>query len=724
MIIRLYSPLLFVLLFLCSALPGQQALTLEKIWASSELIPDGAGQFNFLQDSRQYTRLLDNTIFKYDLVTGKEMEIIYSGGYSFRIQSYQFSQNEQFLLLETDQEQIYRRSRRSSFYVWDKQAETMFPVSKDGKQMHATFSPDGTQVAFVRDNNVWISDYRLGQEIQVTQDGEVGQIINGSSDWVYEEEFRLVRGFEWSPDGTRIAYYRFDESEVPSFMMTNYRDEIYPEWSSYKYPKVGQKVARVGIQIYDLASGQHLALDLGPQVDQYIPRMVFTTKANQLCVTRINRLQDRLDLILFDVESGASRILLTETNKQYINLHDHLRFLTDGQHFIWTSEMDGWNHIYLYDMKGHLVHQLTNGNWEVTDFYGVDEKRGEVWFQSARQSPIDREICRVSMTDGAITVLPSDPGFQSAQLATNFDVMVHEVNTINTPATYSILDRDGAFIRLIQSNGDIQKEQKLYGVQPVDFFSFEGPDTTTLHGWMIKPARFDPEKSYPLLMYVYGGPGRQEVTNDWMGQKYWWFQYLAASGMIIAAMDGRGSGARGEAFKKMTTLQLGHYETIDQIAAARYLGALPYVDADRIGIYGWSYGGFLSALCLFKGHNVFRAGISIAPVTNWKWYDAIYTERYMQTEETNGDGYSENSPIYFADLLQGDFLLVHGFADDNVHFQNTAELSNALVDANKQFDSYVYFNQAHSLAKGNARLHLYTKMTDFLDRSLRPDKHD
>ncbi len=724
MIFRLISLSFAFLLCTSGILSAQQSLTLEKIWASSRLIPDGAGQFNFLKNSRQYTRLVGNTIFKYDLVTGKEEEIIYSGGYHMRIQSYQFSQDEQFLLLETDQEQIYRRSRRSNFFIWDRQAKAIYAVSKEGKQMHATFSPDGTQVAFVRDNNVWISDYRLGHEIQVTNDGVAGEVINGSSDWVYEEEFRLVRGYEWSPDGTRIAYFRFDESEVPEFTMTLYHDEVYPDWSQFKYPKVGQKVARVGINVYDLASGQHLSLDLGEQVDQYIPRIVFTTDAKQLCVTRMNRKQNHLDLLLFDVESGTSRILLTEINRQYINLHDHLRFLSGGQHFIWTSEMDGWNHIYLYDMQGQLVRQLTRGNWEVTDFYGVDETRGEVWFQSARNSPIDREVCRVAIKNGDITVLPSDQGFQTVQLSTNFDVLVHQVTTINTPPSYTILDRDGAYIRQIESNGAIQKEQKLHGVQPANFFSFEGPDKTMLNGWMIQPPQFDPEKTYPLLMFVYGGPGRQEVTNNWMGQKYWWFQYLAAQGMVIAAVDGRGSGARGEAFKKMTTLQLGHYETIDQMAAARYLGDLPYIDADRIGIYGWSYGGFLSALCLFKGHDLFRAGISVAPVTNWKWYDAIFTERYMQTEETNANGYAENSPVYFADQLQGDFLLVHGFADDNVHFQNTAELSKVLVDANKQFDTYIYINQAHSMAKGNARLHLYTKMTNFLDRSLRPDIHE
>lgn len=697
---------------------AQESLSLEMIWHSERLLPRDAGQFQFMKDGRHVTRLIGNTIYQYDLLSGKESDVIYSPGYGLRIQGYQFSEDEQRLLIETDQESIYRRSKRATFFVWDRQSKTLFPVSNRGKQMHASFSPDGTQVAFVRDNNLYISDYLSGQEIPVTTDGEAGSIINGSSDWVYEEEFKLVRGFEWSPDGTRIAYYRFDESDVPEFTMTMHQDKPYPEWTTYKYPKVGQPVARVGIQIYDLASGQHLALDLGEQSDQYIPRITFTRDPAELCVTRMNRAQDELDLILFDVGTGDSRILFQEQNKHYISLHDHLHFLSGGKQFIWTSEMDGWNHIYLYGLDGKLVRQLTNGKWEVTKVYGVDETRGEVWFQSAQESPINREICRVSMADGAMTVLPSVEGFQAAQLSATFDVLVHEVTTINMPAAYSILDRDGAFIRMLESNDGLQKEQKKHGVQPAEFFSFEGPDNTNLLGWMIKPSRFDPEKSYPVLMFVYGGPGRQEVTNEWMGQEYWWFQYLADLGLIIAAVDARGGGARGEAFKKMTTLKLGHYETIDQIATARYLGGLPFVDAERIGIYGWSYGGYLSALCLFKGHDLFRAGISVAPVTNWKWYDAIYTERYMQTEKTNASGYAENSPVYFADQLEGELLLVHGYADDNVHFQHTAELTKALIDANKQFETCIYINQAHSLAKGNARLHLYTKMTDFLTRSL------
>ncbi|MCB0692913.1 MAG: S9 family peptidase [Lewinellaceae bacterium] len=714
--------LVFLLLFGCASpnhfLLAQQPITLESIFLSSDLVPRDAGAFQFLADGRSYTRLRGNAIHQYDLASGKRTEVLFEGGAEVRIQSYSLSADETRILIETDQERVYRYSRRSTFLVYDRGSQTLYPVSGQGKQMHATLSPDGTQVAFVRENNLFISDYTTGIEIQVTHDGEVNQVINGSPDWVYEEEFKLVRAFEWSPDGTRLAYYRFDESRVPEFTMTLYNDDLYPEYVSYKYPKVGQTLSTVSIHVFDLASGRSVEVDLGENPPVYIPRMAFTRDPDQLCVTLLNREQNRLELRLADVGTGTSRTLFSESNAAYLRIHDHLRFLQDGRHFLWASEQDGWYHLYLYDMEGNLVRQLTSGTWEVTDVYGVDEERRVVWFQAAGRSPREREICRISLDGGQVEELPGPTGFQEGIFSTTFDYLIRKASTINTPPVYEVLDRDGKVLRAIEDNQDVVQKQREHGVQPVSFFDFMGPDETRLHGWMIKPAAFDPAKTYPVLMYVYGGPGYQEVTDEWIGQRYWWFQMLASQGMIIAAVDGRGGGARGEAFRKITYRQLGHYETIDQIAAARYLGSLSYVDADRIAIYGGSYGGYLSSLCLFKGHDVFRAGIAVSPVTNWKWYDAIYTERYMGTEADNPEGYRENSPVYFADLLEGDYLLIHGMADDNVHFQNTAEMTKALVAANKPFETYVYTNQAHSISGGNARIHLYTRMTNFLRESL------
>ncbi len=695
---------------------------MEAIWHSDQLYQIGVGKLNFLKDGRHETRLIGNTIYSYDLLSGKETEIIFSPGYALRIQGYQFSDDEQRILIETEQEAIYRRSKRSAFYVWDRSSKSLYPVSSEGKQMHATFSPDGTQVAFVRGNNLFISEYLSGQEIQVTTDGQPNSIINGSSDWVYEEEFKLVRGFEWSPDGTRIAFYRFDESNVPEILMTRYNDDIYPEWSSFKYPKVGQAMSTIDILIYDLASGKTTKLDLGPINDQYIPRITFTTSSDHLCVTRLDRAQQELTLLLFNLISGTSQNILVETNPDYISIHDHLHFLPDGKRFIWVSEVDGWSHIYVYNISEGTGKLLTSGDWDVTDVYGVDDKRGEIWFQSAQESPLNREICHVSIQDAKVDILPFQSGFNEVILSPSFDYIVRSQSTLNTPIFYEIANRNGQSVRMLVDNHQLVEKQRKFRVQPVESFSFHGASDTLLYGWMIKPPEVDSIVSHPLLMYVYGGPNRQEAANEWIGQYYWWFQYLVSKGFVVAAVDGRGSGARGEHFRKMTTLQLGHYETIDQIAAARYLGAQSDIDEGRIGIFGWSYGGYLSTLCLLKGNDVFRAGIAVAPVTNWKWYDAIYTERYMQTIESNPIGYAENSPVYFADQLKGDYLLIHGMADDNVHFQHSAEMARALVTANKQFETSIYINYDHNISGGNAQLHLYTKMTDFLIRSLQLDE--
>ena len=712
--------LLFLALF-CSdvfMLPAQEPISLEKIFHSDELIARDVGALAFLADGRSYTRLRGNAILRYDLATGRKEEVLYQGGTDIRIQAYSLSQDEQRILIETDRERIYRYSRRSSSYVYDRTTQTLYPVSTKGKQMHPTLSPDGTQVAFVRDNNLFISDYQTGLEIQVTQDGRQNEVINGSSDWIYEEEFRLVRAFEWSPDGTRLAWLRFDESRVPEITMTLYHHDPYPEYVSFKYPKAGQTLPTFSVHVFDLAAGTSIKVDLGEEPPTYIPRMTFTQMPDQLCVTLLNRQQDRLELRLVDVGTGISRTLFTETNATYVDVHSHLRFLRDGRHWLWLSPRDGWNHLYLYDLSGQMVRQLTRGEWEVTDVYGVDEKGKQVWFQSSRHSPLAREICSVPLEGGDVRELDGPDGVLEGTFSNTFDYMIRKASTIHAPPVYEVLYRDGKVLRMIEDNLELVDQQRRHGVQPASFFSFIGPDDVQLHGWMIRPPGFDPRKAYPVLMYVYGGPGTQNVINEWMGQEYWWFQLLASKGMIVVAVDGRGGGARGEAFKKVTFHQLGHYETIDQLAAARYLGSLPYVDAGRMAIYGWSYGGYLSSLCLLKGKGVFKTGIAVSPVTDWKWYDAVYTERHMGLEEENPEGYHEHAPIHFADQLQGDFLLIHGMADDNVHFQHTAEMIGALIEANRPFDVYVYPNKAHSLGGGNAPIHFYSRMTDFLTRSL------
>ncbi len=718
--------LTFLFAFLAGIALAQQPITLEKIWAEYEFVPEYVSGFNFLNDGQSYTRLEGDKVVKYDLLRGRQLGVVFDGAqaandqYNGQVHSYAFSADEQKLLISTETEQIYRHSTRARYFVWDLETQTLTPVFREGKIRYATFSPQGDKVAFVYENNLYYKDLNSGEVVQVTRDGKRNEIINGATDWVYEEEFGFARAFQWSPDGQRIAFYRFDERQVPEFTMTNYKGGLYPEYVTFKYPKVGQPNSIVTIHVYHLDRKMTRQIATGDETDIYIPRIKWTRDPYLLCVFRMNRHQNRLELLLAETTTGKTSLMLEETSKWYIDIHDNLTFLADGRHFIWTSEQDGYNHIYLYDMGGQLVRQLTKGPWEVTDFYGVDEANGMIYFQAAMDSPMDRKVYAVRLDGkGRIKKLNRHDGWNSAQFSSTFDYFVNTWSTINTPPVFTVCDRNGKELRVIEGNIALRDKQRAYGVSQVEFFDFTTSEGVTLNGWMIKPPAFDATKQYPVLMYVYGGPGSQQVTDAWKGQNYWWFQMLAQQGFIVACVDNRGTGGRGAEFKKMTYLQLGHYETIDQIEAARYLGSQPWVDAERIGIFGWSYGGYMSSLCLLKGNDVFKAAIAVAPVTNWKWYDTIYTERYMRTASENPEGYEQNSPVNFADRLKGNYLIIHGMGDDNVHFQHTAEMVNALIAANKQFDTYFYPNRNHGIYGGPTRLHLYTKMTQFLHDKLK-----
>ena len=715
---------LFIIVSTISAIAQEaqaKAITVEDIWQNFTFFAQSVPGFNFQQDGKHYTRLEKNQIKQYDLTTGEETAILFDAaeaGIADNFNSYTFSGSEKKILIKTESEAIYRRSTKAAFYVWDRAAKTLSAVNPDGKQSYTSFSSDENKVAYMLENNLYYKDMASGKTVQITNDGKYNHIINGGADWVYEEEFSFAKAFQWSPDGQQIAFMRFDESRVKEFIMTIHNDEAYPEYRSFKYPKVGEDNAIVTIHIYDLKSGKTVKADTGSETDIYFPRIKWTNDG-QLCITKMNRHQNHLQLLLADAKTGKTRLLLEEKNKYYIDITDDLTFLKDNKHFIWSSEKSGFNHLYLYNMKGEEVAAITNGNYDVTNFYGVDEKNNMVYYQAAEDSPLERHVYRVGLKGKKKFKLTPEKGTHRAQFSNTFDYFVITHSTANTPATYSVYNRTGKKLRVIEDNESIKQKQLEYGVQPVEFFNFTTSEDVELNGYMIKPPNFDPQKKYPVFMYVYGGPGSQTVNNAFGGFNYWWFQMLAQQGFIVASVDNRGTGARGEAFKKMTYLQLGKYETIDQTEAAKYLGSLPYVDASRIGIFGWSYGGYMSSLCLFKSPEVFKSAIAVAPVTNWKWYDTIYTERYMRTDDENPDGYKNNSPVYFADGLKGDYLLVHGNADDNVHFQNTAEMANALIKANKQYDTYFYPNRNHGIYGGNTRLHLYNKMTNFLMEKLK-----
>lgn len=711
---------LFVLVLV--AQEEEKTFTLDNVLKGQEFRTKGVYGLRSLADGQQYCTLEKGNILVYAYETGELTDtlvraagLIPAGAEKpIRISDYTLSRDERKLLIPTETESIYRWSSKSEYYIYDIDKDTLFPLSVNGKQMLADFSPGGGMVAFVRDNNLFLKNIIDDIEIQITDDGLDRHIINGTTDWVYEEEFGFTKGFYWSPDGRKIAYYRFDERGVPEYEMQLWGD-LYPEMYRYKYPKAGEANSLVSIHIYDIESGSGTRADIGEETDQYIPRIKWTRKKDLLSIQRMNRLQNVLEILLTDASDGSSKIIYSEENKYYIDITDHLTF-TDENHFIISSEADGYNHLYYYDLEGKLVMQLSRGEWDVTDLYGFDEKRKLVYFQAAYSSPLNREVMRSNLK-GKTEKLSGREGNNNASFSSTFDYFINRYSDANTPDYISLNKAGGKEIRLIESNAELREKLDEYGYSRREFFEISTDEGLVMNAWRIMPRDFDPGKKYPVLMYVYGGPGSQTVLNSWSGGQLW-YQMLAQNGIVCVSVDNRGTGARGEEFKKMTYLQLGKYETIDQIAAGKYLASLPWVDAGRIGIFGWSYGGYMSTLCMTKGADVFDLGIAVAPVTNWKYYDNIYTERFMRTPQENPEGYEDNSPINFTGQMKGKYLLVHGTADDNVHVQNTIDLVSAMIESGAQFDLQLYPNRNHGIYGGNARVHLYTKMTDFLFQHL------
>ena len=718
-------------------------ITLEDIWQKGTFNAKAIPGFNFQNDGAHFTRLEGTSIMQYDLRTGERSGTIFDAAsvtseaaeWEGTFDGYSFSPDESKILLTTHSTPIFRRSSEADFFVFDLKTKKLIQLYQDNvayldktrrlnKQRYATFSPDGSKVGFVLKNDLYFKDLASGKLTRITTDGKQNAIINGASDWVYEEEFELVRAFQWSPDGQHLAYLRFDEREVPEMTMDMYKGGMYPEAVTFKYPKVGEKNSVVTAHVYDIQLAKTIDVNIpdrersNGRIDDYLPRIAWTP-SGKVCLTWMNRHQSNQRLFLVDATSGDCTVLQEEKSKYYLDLHDVV-FLADGSGFVMQSEKSGFNHLYKYDMSGREVAALTKGKWEVTDFYGIDEKNGKVYFQAASKSPMGRELYETNMKGQKPRKIKKPGGSNGAQWSSTFDYFVHNFSTANTPPQYTVCDRKGKVIRSLEQNSELGIKQREYGTLPVEFFDFKTTEQVTLNGWMIKPAAPEfKDQKLPVLMFVYGGPGSQQVTDAWKGANYWWFQMLAQQGYVVACVDNRGTGARGEEFKKMTYKQLGHYEVLDQIEAAKYLGKLDFVDAAQIGIFGWSYGGYMSTNCILKGKEVFKAAIAVAPVTNWKWYDSVYTERYMQTHEENELGYEENSPTNYADELEGNYLLVHGLADDNVHFQQTAEMANELISKDKQFDTMIYPNRNHGINGDNARLHLYTLMTKFLNEKLK-----
>jgi dipeptidyl-peptidase-4 len=617
-------------------------------------------------------------------------------------------------LLATQSKPIYRHSMVAEYMVYEVSTEKVIAVSNNGAQQEATFSPDGNSVAFVRENNLFVKDLLSGKETQISKDGKRNEVINGIPDWVYEEEFSFSRAFEWSPDSKHIAWIRFDESKVPMYTL-QYFEGLYPINYQYKYPKVGEHNAVVSVWVHTIASSSTKEMKVVKE-DYYIPRIKWRN-ANELCVTRLNRLQNELELLLCNITDGSATTLFTEKNPYYIEIEDQLHFLKDGS-FLWLSMADGFNHIYYYDSNGKLIRKITNGNWDVKQCYGIDEKSKMIYYQSAEVSPLERHIYSIKLDGTGKKQLQTAGGFHKATFNSAYTYFLHEVSDVNSPRQYAICRSDGKKLRVLEDNAELKSILSEYNLSMREFISCQTSEGITLNGWMMKPANFDPTKKYPVLMHVYGGPGDQQVLNNWGGTRDLNLNYLCQKGYVIACFDNRGSGSRGQEFLKCTYKMLGFKESNDQIDAARYLQTLPYVDGTRIGIIGWSFGGFMSTLCLARGNTVFKTAVAIAPVTDWRFYDSIYTERYMQTDKENKSGYDQTSPLKMADRIKGNYLIVHGMADDNVHYQNTAEMLKALYKNNVAFTQMTFPDKNHGIYGGNTRLYLYTQVFDYLLKNL------
>ena len=728
----LQKPLISIFLLSFSLISFAQGKTinLNDIW-NGTFRTDRMEVLHSMKNGRQYSVLNFNrstrstSVDLYDYKTqSKVMALVDSKDLQEvpYFTNYIFSADESKIILATEVESIYRRSTLGVFFVYDIASKKLQKVS-DSKIQEPTLSPDGSQVAYVFNNNLYLKNLKSNSKKQITFDGQKNKIINGITDWVYEEEFAFVRAYEWSSDGNKIAFLRFNETSVPEFSMDIYGQDLYQTQQVFKYPKAGEKNAIVSLHVYDIVKDliNEVKLDQFYN-DYYIPRIKWTSDASILSAQYINRHQNELDLWAIDTSvltetSNPCSILLTETDAAYVDVTNNLTFLKDNS-FIWSSESDGYNHLYHYNKNGKLIKQLTNGNWEVTEYYGCDQKNKRIYYQSVENGSINRDIYAVDLDGKNKSRLSKNTGTNAAAFSADFTYYINTFSSATNPPIYTLnRSSDGQVLKTIKTNDRLVKKLADYDISDKVFstISVNGND---LNMWTLKPKGFDPNKSYPMLMYQYSGPGSQEVANRWNESNDYWHQMLSQQGYYVVCVDGRGTGFKGSDFKKVTYMNLVKYETEDQIAAAEKLSKLPYIDKSRIGIWGWSFGGQMSTNCLLKGSSIFKMAIAVAPVTNWRFYDTIYTERYMRTPQENAAGYDDNSPFNYPEKLEGDYLLVHGSGDDNVHLQNTMRMVEALVQADKQFEWAIYPDKNHGIYGGNTRLHLYSKMTNFLSKTL------
>lgn len=705
-----------------------QELSVEQIWKTYEFMPKSVNGFRSMNDGNYFSKVSEidgeQVITKHSFTNYEgDGEVIVSNkqlkynGNKIKFDDYFFNSDETKVLLTTNTQSIYRHSYAATYYLLDLKTNIVQDLDNlHAPQTLAEYSPDGTKVSYIHNNNLYVKDLTNGEIRQITTDGKINEVINGTTDWVYEEEFALLQAYGWSPDSKHIGFLRFDESNVKEFTMTYYGD-LYPDLYTFKYPKAGEDNSKVSAHIYSLDKNTTQAIDLGEY--EYIPRLKWSNTSNQLIIQTLNRHQNSLKYHLVEVDAQnkvQSKVFFEEQSKTYVEIDDNLLILSDGKSILRTSEASGFNHIYQLSFDG-TSRQITRGEFDVIEFLGIDEKASTIYFTSAENGPITKCIYKIGLNGKKKTLISAEKGSNNADFSNGMKYFIKTYSDANTPPVYTLCDNNGKDLNVLESNNQLRRILQAYNLSSQEFVKFKGTDKT-LNGYMIKPKDFDPTKKYPVYIHIYGGPGSNMVRDSWNTFDYMYHQLLAKNGYIVVSVDPRGTMYRGADFKKSTYLQLGKLETEDFINVAKELQTYDYVDASRIGIMGWSYGGFMTSLAMTKGADVFKMGIAVAPVTNWRYYDNIYTERFMRTPQENEDGYDMNSPINFVDQLKGNYLLIHGSGDDNVHYQNTMEMINALVKADKQFDLFIYPNKNHGIYGGNTRNHLFKMMFDYTLKNL------
>lgn len=724
-----------VMLFLIAgalALIAQEKkqLTVEDIYGSmkfmgkslrgAQWLPDGSA-FTYLERGSDSESKLNN-IYRHDIATG-EVELIVEGsalgygGEPVSMSSYEWSPDQKYLLITGPEKQIWRHSREAPFYLLEIEEKKITALANnDSTLQNAKLSPDGSTVAYMLNNNLYVWDIEAGKAEALTSDGSA-DILNAVFDWVYEEEFGSADAYRWSPDGSKIAFWRLDQTRVKPFHYMLDEMPLYNVVHSVKYPKVGEQNALVQIGVVEVKSGRMKWMDIGNETDIYIPRIDWANSPDKLIIQRLNRKQNKMELLMVDVNSGKSQVIVTDSNPDgWVDVTDDLTILKNSDQFLWTSEQSGYRHIYLYDYSGNLVRQLTSGEWEVSAIDGVDEINGWVYFNAQKETPIENHIYRVKIDGSDMQKISDSPGWHTAEFAPDYRHFIDYASNVSTPTQVLLYKSDGEPVRMLEENR-IEALEEYNMVYP-EFLTIATTDGTELNAYMIKPADFDPNKKYPVLVFGYGGPGSQMVVNRWGGTRGLWHQMMTEKGYIVFCLDNRGTGGRGKAFKNLAYGDISKWAVHDQIEGAKYLAGLPYVDGDRIGFWGWSGGGYLTCHLLTRGADYFKAGVAVASVTDFRNYDTIWTERYMGLLSENEAGYNSANVLEYAHLLKGKLLLIHGSGDDNVHYQNTVQFAQRLIDEGKQFDLMVYPNKNHRIHGGNTQEHLFTKITNYFLRNL------